>query len=65
MQWRAFVPVSHTDVMLAAGSPQNIDTLRLKFDVTSAETTFHLSAKWTIPLKLAGASVQPSCTHQW
>jgi hypothetical protein len=32
--------------------------LRLKCDVTRAETRFCLSAKWTSPFKLAGASVQ-------
>ena len=32
--------------------------LRLKCDGTRAETRFRLSAKWTIPFKSAGASVQ-------
>jgi hypothetical protein len=32
--------------------------LRLKCDVTRAETSFRLSAKRTSPLKSAGASVQ-------
>jgi hypothetical protein len=32
--------------------------LRLKCDVTRAETRFRLSAKWTSPFKSVGASVQ-------
>jgi len=39
-------------------------TARLKRDGTCAETRFGLSAKWTSPFKLAGASVQ-STTGCW
>jgi len=41
-------------------SPQDVAvvTARSKRDGTRAETRFGLSAKWTSPFKLAGASVQ-------
>ena len=38
--------------------------LRLKCDGTRAETRFRLSAKWTSPFKLAGASVQSTTGSQ-
>jgi len=37
---------------------QYIVRLRLKCDITRAETRFRLSAKWTSPFKSTGASVQ-------
>ena len=39
-------------------SAVNFSRLRLKRDGTRAETRFRLSAKWTSPLKLVGASLQ-------
>ena len=44
--------------------PDNEAILRLKCDVTRAETTFRLSAKRTSPFKSAGASVQSTTGSQ-
>jgi hypothetical protein len=46
------------DVLETDADNRKFIRLRLKCDGTRAETRFRLSAKWTSPLKSAGASIQ-------